>query len=225
MSTTSKSTTPSVIVDEIVYTTHFMAIHGRHSFIYYIALLSFYFWMIVLFPIAHLCNRSYLLYHPDRPLPVPIAPKRNNTIHSFYPNAETHNYLTWRYPRLNLPRTWKTAEDMTEDVEPKLGKISLIILKGPLRGPLLQQGMVIYQGGQPFFIEQEFGRLPHRADLISTYTFALNQDVGFYLHIPVRHIEIHGLTSEKPLLPFQDDVPLHQLMRVHGRPAPRSHPK
>ena len=225
MSTTSQSATPSTIGEEIVYTTHLVAVHGRHSFTYRIALLSFYFWTIVLFPIAYLRNRSYLLYHPDQPLPVSIAPRHNNIIHSFYPNTESYNYLTWRYPRLRLPRTWKTEDDMKEDVEPKLGKISLITLDGTLQGPLLQQGMVIYQGGQPFYIEQEFGRLPRRTDLISTYTIAINQDIGFYLHIPIQYIDTHGLGSETSLLPFQDSVSLHKLMRVYGRPASRSHSK
>ena len=214
-------TSDSTAEEPPVFITHFVAIHGRHSFAYYAALLSFYLHFIILTPVAHLLNRSYLLRHPNRPLPVPIAPRSHHIIHSFHPTPDVHNYLTWRFPRLQLPRTWMTGEEMETDIEPRLGTIRLIALDGELQGPLLQQGMVFYQGGQSFFIEEELGRLPCRADLITTHTIALDQDVQFYLNIPAQFIDLHGLLSERAQRPFQETVSLRQLMQARDRPLPR----
>ena len=204
-------------MDITPFLTTFVAVHGRHSLVYYLALLRFYLWTLILYPLAYILNRSYILNHPSQPLPVSISPSWNTTIHSFRLTSDMHNYLMQRYPQPPHLRRWMDPHELAQQVLPQWTVSTPISLDGELNGPLLRQGMLVYQGGHAIYILEEFGRLPTREDLISTQSISVHRGNTFPLFIPVQHIDVHGLRQGVLRTPFQETTSLLQLMNAYKR--------
>lgn len=186
------------------FTTSFIAMNGHHSLAYLSALCIFYLRFAILYPIAHLLNRSYILNHPGHPLPVAISPRRNQTIHSFYLNTDMHTYITQKFPRPPQSRRWLNPQRITQEILSRWKISSPIALEGILNGPRLRQGMLVIQGGHTVYIVKEFGRVPSRDDLITTQSIALDSGNPFLLFVPISLIDIHGLHEETLHMPFQE---------------------
>lgn len=198
-------------------TTTLVATHGRCSFKYVFALLAYYCHLLLYYPLAHALNRSYILHHPDQLLPVPIAPPRNRTIHSFTPDTDIGTYLTLNSLRSPRSRQWMSRRQITDQILSQGPAPELITLDGELHGPLLRQGMLVYVGRYPIYIRQEFGRLPTREDLITTDSIVLGPQVAFPLFIPIQYIDVQGLPVSDFRTPFQETTSLLKFMQTYQR--------
>jgi hypothetical protein len=192
--------------------------------VYLLALLGFYLKLFIYYPIGYMFNRSYILHHPNRPLPVSISPPWNRTIHSFYLTSDMHNYLILNSIQAPRLRRWMGPKEIQQRVLEGWTLTSPIELDGELQGPLLRQGMLVYQGGHPIFIKEEIGRLPTREDLITTTSVAINPNIKFPLFIPIRHIDVHGLHTEVIRTPFQETTPFLELIAMFQRIRPTPTP-
>lgn len=208
------------------FTTDFVAIHGRQSWAYYSALLSFYFFTALLYPLAYCLNQSFILFHPDYALPISICSPWNKTIHSFKLTPNMHKYLMLRFPRILPVRAWRDPAAFNNDIRPLLDLRYLVRIRGKLHGPFIRQGMLIYQGGHPFLIVEEFGRVPERCDLVATNTIAVASGASFNLYIPIKYIDKAGLRPSQIRDPFQETMPLIKVVQAFNRlSSPRTERK
>jgi len=197
------------------FSTTLVAQHGRYSSVYCHALIQYYLLLILCYPIAYLFNCSFILHHPDRPLPIPVSPSWNRTIHSFYLNIDMYHYLMQHFPHTPVVRRWMNRFQLERRVLPESASVPPIELNGELHGPRLRQGMLAYQGGRALFIREEFGRLPTQAEYITAASFVIHSQTAISLHIPIRHIDIQGLQDEEFQSPFHEAECFEENMTVY----------
>lgn len=208
----------------LAFPTALVAFQGRFSWAYLSALVQFYITFALVFPVAYIFNRSYILHHPGRPLPVSIAPSRNRTIHSFYLNSDMYNHIIQKFPRPPKHRRWLDSDEFTREILPQIVVSSPITLEGDLQGPQLRQGMLAIQGGHAIYIQEEYGRFPSRNDLISTHSVALGTGNTFPLFIPIRHMDLQGLHEGSLRESFQETVTFVDVMSFLKQNLPHLNP-
>jgi len=197
------------------FSTTLVALHGRRSTIYCYALLQYYLLFLICFPVAYLFNRSYILHHPDRPLPVPVSPPWNRTIHSFHLNVDMYHYLMQHFPHTPRVRRWRNRFQLERQEHLQGTDINSIELTGELHGPRLRQGMLAYQGGRTLFIREEFGRVLTHTEFITTTSFVVHSRTAVALNIPIQHIDIQGLQDEEFQSPFYETEVFEKTMETY----------
>jgi hypothetical protein len=136
-----------------------------------------------------------------------------------------HNYLIQNFSQAPRLRRWLSPQLLEQQVLQQWTITAPIELDGELQGPPLRQGMLVYQGGHPVFIREEFGRLPAREDLITTISIAVNPHITFPLFIPIRHIDVQGLQDEAIRTPYQETTPFLHLINTFERIRPPPSPE
>lgn len=184
--------------------------------LYLLTLTWYYVQYGLLYPIAHLFNKSFLIYHPNRIFPTNLAPPRNNTIHSFTPTGEMYRHImTLTSPPPPL-RRWLHPQQLQEHLSQERPLPHAIILEGDLSGPPLRQGTIIIQNGHIVYIRQEFGRWPTRDDYITTTAISLVLNNSFRLFLPIRQMDRYGIIDNSPPSLFRNPLPLaHVIQEAH----------
>lgn len=185
---------------------------GDHLRLQPLSLLWYYLSYGFLITIAYLCNKSFILLHPNKTLPTNVTSPRNRTIHSYFPEGEVEEFLDKHYP-LPQSRYWISSSKYNERVQGQnLPPYSpAIVLDGPLSGPRLRQGAIIIQKHTLLYIQNEWGRCPSRIDYITTEAVNLHSGNIFQLHIPLRLMDRHRLYDESPWSPFNCPLPLNEI--------------
>ena len=202
------------------FTTSLVAAHGRWSLSYLTALLTYYLYAFWYYPLAYMRNQSYLLYHPDQPLPISVAPPWNRTLRSFHLNSDMFAYITHLVPRSPATRRWRSRREIADQVLLRFTVSTLQALSGELHGPNIRQGMLVYQGRQAYYIKEEFGRMPTREDLITTLSYALGPQIILPLFIPIQYIDTQGLYDPTFRTPFRETPALTELIQAYQRVLP-----
>jgi len=185
---------------------------------YFFSILWYYIRCGVLTPIAYLGNRSFLLHHPNRIFPTTIAPSRNTTIHSLVPTRDMFNYITQHCALPPPPlRRWRNPSKITTLLPQTPPLRRAIILDGEITGPSLRQGMIFIQNHNIIYIQEEFGRWPTRDDYIVTSAVSLSLNNTFRLFLPVHQVDRYGLLDNSPLSPFNNPLPLTQVIQESRR--------
>ena len=184
---------------------------------YVFTLLWYYLRCGILTPIAYLCNKSFLIHHPNRIFPSVIAPPRNNSIHSLSPTPEMYNYVTTHSSPPPPLRRWMDPQQLTQALsrDPPLHRA--IILDGDLSGPPLRQGLLIIQNGNIVYIQEELGRWPSRDNYITTSAVSLSRLNSFRLFLPVHQVDRYGIRDDSPMSPFSNPLPLTLIIQEAER--------
>ena len=150
-------------------------------------------WLILL-PITHLLNTSYIIRHPNRPLPTVISPSYNNILHSLI--IDEHTLETINIPRAEAgdDRIWSNPQQLTQRmfIEGQL-YFPTIILDGILSGPPLHQGVILALLAGHIYIGEELGRWPSCDNLILTYSVNVCTLHSFFLLIPAHLFDKNGI--------------------------------
>lgn len=165
-----------------------------------------------LFFIATIRNKSFLIQHPNHPLPRVVSPFRKTTAYSIPPTPSMQDHLCKNYPLPPPTRHWQNAAHLLKEFNATYPSFRPIVLDGDIIGPPLQQGMMIYHQGQLIFIQQEHGRWPTRDNYIITTAFRITTKKPFLLFIPLHKINRIGVHDENPLSPFDRTLLLSQFI-------------
>ena len=163
-----------------------MANPRHHPLVYHLALLIFYVKILTLTPIAYLFNKSYLLSHPNRPLPFVLTPYWNHTIHSLYVTPDIHRYLLRQIP--SIPRASLLPFQMDTYIPTQHTLHDALQVRGNLQGPRLQQGMIICYQGRTLYLAEPLIVIPNNPALVTTNSITLDTEQTFPLILPRRHI-------------------------------------
>ena len=130
-----------------------------------------------------------MIKHPGQPLPIPISPLRNKDIHSFYLTFDIEEYIHDKLPRPPRIREWRSHHEVEICALRNWNPNQQMVLKGELHGPLLQQGMIFYQGGRCFLIDYEYGPLHLQEVSILTNCISVTTKIPFSLLIPMQYVK------------------------------------
>jgi hypothetical protein len=164
----------------------------RTSVAYIAQAVGYYLLYGILFPIAHIFNRSFLLQHPGYVLPTFLAPDRNREVRTFRVSPPEVNRIKNEFNRAVLTeQEWFPPYEVPDQA---LGCRELIRVLTLERGPhgelqlpdgRLAQGTGIVQRGIFLLIWDEVGRWPTRPDHIATHTYSWNFNGFLALFLPI----------------------------------------
>ena len=153
-----------------------------------------------LFFIATIRNKSFLIQHPNHPIPHIVSPPRKTTAYSIPPTPSMQDHLHENYPLPPPTRCWQDAAHLLEEFDTTYPSFRPIVLDGDVIRPPLQQGMMIYHQGQLIFIQQEHSRWPTRNNYIITTTFRITtKNPSFYSSPSTRSTRLVYMTKTPSL--------------------------
>ena len=135
------------------------------------ALVIFYLKFIILFPIAVIWDKSYVLRHPSNPLPTIIAPPWSQDIYAYSITSEVRDYLIHQHPLL-LRAIVAHQPHSPQPPRPT----AAIFIEGDWHGPLLQPGIVVF----------------HKRELL----YVLNVPIATPSYPPIRTVAILSLHTD-----------------------------
>ena len=165
-----------------------------------------------LFIVATIRNKSFLIQHPNHPIPHVVSPLRKTTVYSIPPTPSMQDHLRENYPLPPPARRWQNAAHLLKQFNTTYPSFRPIILDGDIIRPPLQQGMMIYHQGQLIFIQQEHSHWPTCNNYIITTTFCITTKKPFLLFILLYKINRVGVHDKNPLSPFNQTLFLSQFI-------------
>ena len=171
--------------------------NALYDYIYIsIFILQYHIHQLILFPIAHLFNTLYIIWHPNHPLLTIISPSYSNILHSFVINEHT-------LQSINIPRAeagddhiWSNPQQLAQHmfIEGQ-AYFPTIILDGILSSPPLCQGIILALLSGYIYIGKELGHWPSHNNLILTYSVNIHTLNLFYLLIPVHLFDKNSIDN------------------------------
>ena len=147
------------------------------------ALITFYLKFITLFPIAVIWNKSYILQHPDNPLPTIITSSWSKEIYAYSLTSGVRNYLIRQHPLLlrmlinQQPRSLQTSKPTAAQY-----------IEGDWHGPLLQPGIVVFYKRNLLYVLEFPISTPSYPPVFTTSVFSLHANLPLSLLSPQKFV-------------------------------------
>jgi hypothetical protein len=146
------------------------------------ALIIFYLKITILTPIAVIWNQSYILRHPDNPLPTIIISPWSQNIYAYSMTSGVRSHLVRQHP--TLLRILINQQPHPQSAKPTAAQY----IEGDWHGPLLQPGIVVSYKRDLLYVFDFPTSTPSYPPIFTTSALSLRTNIHYSLLSPQKFV-------------------------------------
>ena len=135
---------------------------------------------------------------------LPTLRSKTPFLYSITPSSKELDQIGQRHPLHPTRRIWRKPAELKINLPVKAPLNRAISMAGNLRGPLLQQGLIIHYQNRQFYLREELGQWPGQMNQVTTIAVDLKDNTTHILFLPITLFDPTNVIHQTSALFFEE---------------------